>query len=69
MVVGARNPEGVSCAQRISCHSPFRHPVLTVYPSSFAVQGSYSTTSIIHIICHYCMQQCDNIFSCLYRVH
>ena len=33
MVVGARNPEGVSYAQRISCHSVFRipafHPLTT----------------------------------------
>jgi hypothetical protein len=33
MVVGARNPEGVSCAQRISCHSVFSipafHPLTT----------------------------------------
>jgi hypothetical protein len=35
MVVGARNPEGVSCAQRISCHSPFSFPVFTISPFSF----------------------------------
>jgi hypothetical protein len=33
MVVGARNPEGVSCAQRISCHTVFSvpafHPLTT----------------------------------------
>jgi len=47
MVVGARNPEGVSYAQRISCHSPFSLPAIHRLANClFTIQGSYSKISI-----------------------
>jgi hypothetical protein len=39
MVVAGPNPTGVLSGQRLPCHSPFRHPALTIQPSSFHHSG------------------------------
>jgi len=69
MVVGAWNPEGVSCAQRISCHSPFRHSVLTVMASSLHHPGPVLHNHCITYFLSLLYAIVIIFLSCLYRVH
>ena len=65
MVVAGRNPAGVLSGQRLPCHSPFRHSVVSFWTSNLHHQGLFCLRSVYYIYAVIDCSKCIISISCL----